>query len=53
MIEKQETIILTVVPANVDIATNEALQLAKTFDGDGERTLGMSGRLTWRKRLSM
>ena len=39
-IEKDETIILAVVPANVDIATTEALQMAKVVDKDGRRTIG-------------
>ncbi|XP_062390062.1 interferon-induced GTP-binding protein Mx-like isoform X1 [Sardina pilchardus] len=40
-IKKQETINLVVVPANVDIATTEALKMAKTVDPHGERTLGI------------
>ncbi|KAL2081404.1 hypothetical protein ACEWY4_023257 [Coilia grayii] len=40
-IKKQETINLVVVPANVDIATTEALKMAKTVDPDGQRTLGI------------
>ncbi|XP_063069872.1 interferon-induced GTP-binding protein Mx-like [Engraulis encrasicolus] len=40
-IKKQETINLVVVPANVDIATTEALRMAKTVDPDGQRTLGI------------
>ena len=39
-IKKQETINLVVVPANVDIATTEALKMAKTVDPNGQRTLG-------------
>ena len=39
-IEQEQTIILAVVPANVDIATTEALQMAKDVDKDGNRTLG-------------
>jgi len=39
-IKKEETIILAVVPANVDIATTEALQMAKEVDREGGRTLG-------------
>ncbi|XP_048094634.1 interferon-induced GTP-binding protein Mx-like isoform X3 [Alosa alosa] len=40
-IKKQETINLVVVPANVDIATTEALKMAKTVDPHGQRTLGI------------
>lgn len=39
-IKKQETISLVVVPANVDIATTEALKMAQEVDPSGERTLG-------------
>jgi hypothetical protein len=35
------SIILTVVPANVDIATQEIVQMAHDLDPDGERTLGV------------
>lgn len=35
------SIILTVVPANVDIATQEIIEMAHEFDPDGERTLGV------------
>ncbi|KAM4888525.1 interferon-induced GTP-binding protein Mx2-like [Thomomys bottae] len=40
-IQKQETINLVVVPCNVDIATTEALSMAKEVDPDGDRTLGI------------
>lgn len=40
-IQKEETIILAVVPANVDIATTEALQMAREVDREGRRTLGV------------
>lgn len=40
-IAKQETIILVVVPSNVDIATTETLRMAQEVDPDGERTLGV------------
>ena len=39
-IQKEQTIILAVVPANVDIETTEALQMAKKVDSHGKRTLG-------------
>ncbi|XP_056610037.1 interferon-induced GTP-binding protein Mx-like isoform X3 [Triplophysa dalaica] len=40
-IKKQETISLVVVPANIDIATTEALQMAFRVDPNGSRTLGI------------
>uniref|UniRef100_A0A671MM04 Dynamin-type G domain-containing protein n=1 Tax=Sinocyclocheilus anshuiensis TaxID=1608454 RepID=A0A671MM04_9TELE len=41
LIQRQETISLVVVPANIDIATTEALQMASKVDLAGERTLGI------------
>ncbi|XP_053311709.1 interferon-induced GTP-binding protein Mx2-like [Spea bombifrons] len=38
---KQQTISLVVVPSNVDIATTEALEMARQVDPSGERTLGI------------
>ncbi|KAM5464735.1 hypothetical protein MauCBS54593_006826 [Microsporum audouinii] len=35
------SIMLTVVPANVDIATQEIVEMARELDPDGERTLGV------------
>ncbi|XP_049730860.1 interferon-induced GTP-binding protein Mx2-like [Elephas maximus indicus] len=40
-IERQETINLVVMPCNVDIATTEALNMAKEVDPDGDRTIGI------------
>ncbi|XP_072277128.1 interferon-induced GTP-binding protein Mx2-like [Pyxicephalus adspersus] len=40
-IQRQETINLVVVPSNVDIATTEALEMAKQVDPSGERTIGI------------
>uniref|UniRef100_A0A8C5LZ70 Uncharacterized protein n=2 Tax=Leptobrachium leishanense TaxID=445787 RepID=A0A8C5LZ70_9ANUR len=40
-IQKQQTICLVVVPCNVDIATTEALDMARDVDPNGERTLGI------------
>lgn len=37
----ERTIILVVVPANADIATQEILQMARDKDRDGRRTLGI------------
>ena len=39
-IEKPNTIIMCVIPCTVDIATNEALTMAKEVDPQGIRTLG-------------
>ncbi|XP_070322899.1 interferon-induced GTP-binding protein Mx1 isoform X2 [Odocoileus virginianus] len=38
---RQETINLVVVPANVDIATTEALRMAQEVDPQGDRTIGI------------
>ncbi|TPR08519.1 hypothetical protein CAN33_004590 [Aspergillus niger] len=35
------TVILAVLPSNVDLATQEILKLAKDYDENGERTLGV------------
>ncbi|CAM4602546.1 unnamed protein product [Leuciscus chuanchicus] len=40
-IKRQKTISLVVVPANIDIATTEALQMASKVDSTGQRTLGI------------
>ncbi|XP_073711360.1 interferon-induced GTP-binding protein Mx [Misgurnus anguillicaudatus] len=40
-IKRQETISLVVIPANIDIATTEALNMASNVDPDGNRTLGI------------
>ncbi|XP_017350325.1 interferon-induced GTP-binding protein Mx1-like [Ictalurus punctatus] len=40
-ITKQDTIILVVVPCNVDITTTEALKMAQKIDLTGERTIGI------------
>ncbi|XP_040194943.1 interferon-induced GTP-binding protein Mx1-like [Rana temporaria] len=40
-VARKETINLVVVPSNVDIATTEALQMAKQVDPNGERTVGI------------
>ncbi|EHK17598.1 uncharacterized protein TRIVIDRAFT_160704 [Trichoderma virens Gv29-8] len=40
-IKDSRTIILAVLPSNVDIATQEILELAKYYDKNGERTLGV------------
>jgi hypothetical protein len=39
--EDDRTIILAVVPANVDLSTSHALALARKWDVKGERTLGV------------
>lgn len=40
-IRESRTIILAVLPSNVDIATQEILQLAEDYDKNGERTIGV------------
>ncbi|KAE8415055.1 P-loop containing nucleoside triphosphate hydrolase protein [Aspergillus pseudocaelatus] len=35
------SIMLTVVPANVDIATQEIIEMAREYDAEGERTIGV------------
>src|SRR2546421_6161851 len=40
-IKNERTIILAVIPANVDIATQEILSMAKEVDPHGQRTLGV------------
>ncbi|KAK4449599.1 P-loop containing nucleoside triphosphate hydrolase protein [Podospora aff. communis PSN243] len=40
-IKDDRTIILAVIPANVDVATQEILELAKKYDKTGDRTLGV------------
>lgn len=44
-IEKQNTIILAVHPANTDLATSDALQMARRVDPNGARTLGVITKL--------
>ena len=44
-VEKKNCIILAVTPANTDVATSDALQLAKEVDPDGRRTLGVLTKL--------
>ena len=39
--ENPRSVMLTVVPANVDIATQEILTMAEEVDPDGQRTLGV------------
>ncbi|KAL2213154.1 hypothetical protein CC79DRAFT_1338803 [Sarocladium strictum] len=40
-IKDERTIILAVLPSNVDVATQEILELAKEYDPNGERTIGV------------
>lgn len=40
-IKESRTIILAVLPSNVDVATQEILELAEEFDKKGERTIGV------------
>ena len=39
--ENPRSVMLAVVPANVDVATQEILELAKEVDPEGDRTLGV------------
>lgn len=39
--ENPRSVMLTVIPANVDVATQEILQLAADVDREGKRTLGV------------
>lgn len=39
--ENPRSIMLAVIPANVDVATQEILELARDVDKDGDRTLGV------------
>lgn len=39
--ESPRSVMLTVIPANVDVATQEILQIAADVDPDGKRTLGV------------
>ncbi|PGG96548.1 hypothetical protein GX51_07781 [Blastomyces parvus] len=39
--DNPRSVMLTIVPANVDIATQEILEMAKEVDPDGERTIGV------------
>ena len=39
--ERRRSIILAVIPANVDLATTEVIELAQAVDPDGERTVGV------------
>lgn len=40
-ISRESTLILAVSPANSDLATSDALQIAKEVDPDGNRTIGV------------
>ncbi len=40
-VSDQRTIILCVIPANADIVTSEALQMARQLDPKGIRTVGV------------
>nr|CAG4648510.1 EOG090X01UE [Polyphemus pediculus] len=44
-ITKETCLILAVTPANVDLATSDALMLAKSVDPDGLRTIGVITKL--------
>ncbi|KAI0223770.1 Dynamin- GTPase protein [Massospora cicadina] len=44
-ISKQNSIILAVTPANVDLVNSESLKLAKSVDVEGKRTIGVLTKL--------
>ena len=44
-IQRPNTLILAVTPANTDFATSESIKLAKMVDPDGLRTLGVITKL--------
>ena len=44
-IENPNSVILTVLPANVDLANSDALKLAMSVDPTGERTIGVVTKL--------
>jgi dynamin 1-like protein len=44
-ISNPNTLILCVLPANVDLANSEALKLARTLDPNGLRTIGVVTKL--------
>lgn len=39
--ENKDTLILCVIPANIDLANSDALKFAKKLDENGERTIGV------------
>ena len=44
-ITKENSIILAVTPANIDLANSDALKLARKVDPDGKRTIGVMTKL--------
>ncbi|KAK0405594.1 hypothetical protein QR680_018074 [Steinernema hermaphroditum] len=44
-IGKENSLILAVTPANTDIATSDAIKLARSVDPDGRRTIGVLSKL--------
>ena len=44
-IKDPQTIILAVSQANIDIANSESLMLAKEFDEQGQRTIGVLSKI--------
>ena len=43
----ENAIILAVTPANADLATSDALHLAREVDPAGDRTIGEEAHLCW------
>lgn len=46
-VEDSRTIILCVVPANADISTSDALQMARDLDPAGFRTIGVITKVNY------
>ena len=44
-ITEENSIILAVTPANIDLANSDALKLARKVDPDGKRTIGVMTKL--------
>lgn len=44
-IEKPNSLILAVTPANTDLTNSDALQLARSVDGEGTRTIGVVSKI--------
>ena len=44
-ITEENSIILAVTPANIDLANSDAIKLARMVDPDGKRTIGVMTKL--------
>lgn len=47
VMQGENAIILAVTPANADLATSDALHLAREVDPAGDRTIGTEAHLCW------